>query len=412
MSRVLDKAFDAGKKIIRSVFKGSPNLITSADLNRQMEAFKCQLDNLEEHTGVTSDILITSSLSASTLTVGYKYSYIRFKGCEFRPESTILSTNFTKMVNTAYLCLVADTEEVTYEDDPTHEIAGAKFEDGTSMPAANQIRYKNEALVLTHATTMDNLVGVLAVFTMSDTGKVITKQNTILANDSFAMGSRDTIRYMDPSSVGRITEGDTYDEAFSILENRFANIAPEWDYLVMSDSGIVNPTDIAFRVQNGLLYLNIPSRVINKTIGNLIYRLGDFPANKKTALLTLLKSMGLESYGKFVSPALTNGTLCVPYGDFGCFPVYGAYEEATGSLPENYPRFGTAKVSLFLEYEQVDAMYSLKDAYIAVYVTGLVGLKEDPKDTTFEGITVATMSSNRNEQIHIHRLISAIPLFR
>ena len=48
MSKIVDKVFDAGKKIIRSVFLGSPNLFTTSDLNRQIEAIKYQLDSLDD----------------------------------------------------------------------------------------------------------------------------------------------------------------------------------------------------------------------------------------------------------------------------------------------------------------------------------------------------------------------------
>ena len=46
MSAIIDKVYDATKRIYKSVFKGAPNLITTADLNRQMSAFQAQLENL------------------------------------------------------------------------------------------------------------------------------------------------------------------------------------------------------------------------------------------------------------------------------------------------------------------------------------------------------------------------------
>ena len=113
MSKIIEKTFDAGKKIIRSIFKGSPNLLTSSDVNRQMEAFKHQMDLTDDRTGVTSDMEITHSLSSATLSVNCKYSYIRFKGCSFNPRIPLLFINFTPLSSTAYLCLVADTEVVT-----------------------------------------------------------------------------------------------------------------------------------------------------------------------------------------------------------------------------------------------------------------------------------------------------------
>ena len=46
MSKIVTKAFDATKKVVRSIFRGSPNLLTSSDLNRQFEALKHQIDEV------------------------------------------------------------------------------------------------------------------------------------------------------------------------------------------------------------------------------------------------------------------------------------------------------------------------------------------------------------------------------
>lgn len=403
MSRILDKAFDASKKIIRSIFKGSPHLITSADLNRQLEAFKYQMDQIEEKTGVTSDIEITRSWIAGTLTVEYSYSYMRFKGCEFSPAVITLSTNLTANAPTAYLCLVAKEEVVTYESDSTHEIAGAKFADGTSMPAANQLRYTNESLKLTHAlSAVEHLVGVLAMFEYSTAGNIILRQNTILDRESIPMNRVNKILDFDYYIKGRIDNGKSYDEAFSILENRFTNVSPEWRYL---ESTVV--TGIAFRVQNGFLYLNIPTVTLTTTSGKLFYELGKFPSLIRGSLVGVLKSMEMDSLEKFLPTAYTGGdALCVPYGEFGCFPIFGKDETA-----RQYPQLGTAKVSLILKYTQVDSGYSLSDVYVGAYITGLLGFAAENMDNHFDGITRPILSVVGSAEIYIHRLISAIPLF-
>lgn len=188
MSKIVEKTFDASKKIIRSIFKGSPNLFTSSDLNRQVEALKYQLDQLNEKVGATSDMEITTNLSSGTLSVGYSYSYIEVRGCSFSPETNFLDINLTNSAPIAYLCLVADTKEVTYSDDPSHEMSGAVFSDGTSMPSANQLVYYNERVILSHSfLNISNLVAVMAIIELvndrvSVVKNFITKGKSILFN--------------------------------------------------------------------------------------------------------------------------------------------------------------------------------------------------------------------------------------
>lgn len=224
MSKILEKAFDATKKIVRSVFLGSPNLITSSDLNRQIEALKYQVDLLDDKTGmIITDANLIHNLSGGTLTVDFKCSQIKFKGCQFVPRMSQMTINMTSSAHKVYLCLTATKENVTYENDSTHEIAGAKFEDGTSYPAANQIVYKDETLLLTHAlSTVENLVGVVATFTLSDTGNIIIRENFITNEQeySLSMGKEKTITDFNPNLVGAIGNGNTYDEAFSKLQNQ------------------------------------------------------------------------------------------------------------------------------------------------------------------------------------------------
>lgn len=184
MSRIMAKAFDASKKIIRSVFKGSPNLFTTSDLNRQVEAIKYQLDQIEDRVGVSSDMRIIPSLTSGTLSVSFNYTYLEAKGCSFLPGIKTLEINLTRSAPLAYLCLTADKDEVTYDSDSSHEFSGAVFEDGTSFPAANQIVYSNEDIILTHAfSSVENLVAILAVIELVD-GKVVVSNNFLEKGNS------------------------------------------------------------------------------------------------------------------------------------------------------------------------------------------------------------------------------------
>ena len=305
MSKIIEKAFDATKKIIRSVFLGSPNLITSSDLNRQIEAIKYQLDQLDDKTGmVIEGGNLGHTLNGGTLSVNLEYDTIRFKGCQFSPTTQQLTINFTSSAPVAYLCLVAEKSEVTYSDDTTHEIAGAKFADGTSYPAANQIVYKNEALVLTHAlSSVENLVGVIGVFTLSSTGNVVVKENFITdeKSDTLAMGKSGVITDFDSSLKGTIANGRTYDEAFSIVENRFVNLSPEWSSFVdisgVGDEQVEVDTDFKFRIKNGILYVDIPettvSEPLTRTPSHLLF-LGDFPSGVRQNVVSYFSEMALQ----------------------------------------------------------------------------------------------------------------------
>lgn len=222
MSKILGKAFDASKKIIRSIFNGSPNLITTSDLNRQFEALKHQADKLDEKTGfLIEGGTLGFKLEGSTLKVDLTYDTMEYKGCTFSPDQeTIVETNFTASAPYAYFCLAADKETLTYDTDVTHEIAGAKFADGTSMRAADQIVYKNERFVLTHSVeSLNNLVGIIAFFRLVN-GKVYASENWTDFYSPLRVkdGSGSVGNEFETSQKYPIKIGDTYDVAFGKLQ--------------------------------------------------------------------------------------------------------------------------------------------------------------------------------------------------
>lgn len=221
MSKILEKAFNAGQKIIRSVFRGSPNLITTSDLNRQIEALKYQIDSVENRVGVLSDATIETAYSSGTLSVSYQYSYLEAFGCSFPSKSANVSVNMTSSTGPAYLILTADTELVTYQTDSSHEIAGAKFEDGTSKEAADQMVAKNEAISLVHSLPTSGLVAVLCIFTLNESNKIVTRKNIIDKKSSVTINGSGVIRDWNPS-IGNetIAAGMPYDRAINVLDYR------------------------------------------------------------------------------------------------------------------------------------------------------------------------------------------------
>ena len=73
MSRIIDKPFNPAQKIIRAIFKGAPNLFTTSDLNRQIEAFDYRLKQLERKVGVITDMVFEWDSNDNYVA---KYSYL------------------------------------------------------------------------------------------------------------------------------------------------------------------------------------------------------------------------------------------------------------------------------------------------------------------------------------------------
>ena len=267
MSKIVEKAFDVSKKIIRSVFNGSPNLITTSDLNRQFEALKHQADRLDEKTGfLIEGGRLNFKLEGATLKVGISYDTMEYKGCSFTPnKGVIVETNFTASAPYAYFCLVADKETVTYDTDSTHEIAGAKFSDGTSMRAADQIVYRNEKFVLTHSVdSLDNLVGIIAFFKLIN-GKVYASENWTdfysplrVKDGSGSVGSD-----FETSQKYPIKLGDTYDVALGKLQGFLGDAK-----VYMGGWGFYQGNEVNEDYYNGLL-ANSPAELIK--VGPIYY---------------------------------------------------------------------------------------------------------------------------------------------
>lgn len=415
MSKIIDKKFDTAKKISRTKFLGSPNLMTSPDLNRQIEALKYQLDYLDDKTGMlVTEGEIIHTVSGTTLNVSFRYlaesTGIYFKGCKFNPEVSPLSINFTSSAPKAYLCLVADTSEVTYADDFTHEIAGAKFEDGTAYPAANQIVYSNEALTLTHSLP-DNLVGILAVFTLSDSGNVVVQKNftSDVRTSGLFMGRKTVISDFNPNLSGKVANGKTYDEAFSIIENRFTNLVPEWTALEHSTdvTGSTNP--VYFRIQNGMLYIRLAKMRVAKLVtkgGGVLFTIGTFPTDVRTKLKQFFNGLGLPIGDDLISAGYGKNPF-IPYGEIGTFPVVRHYSSGA-TLPN--PVFGMAKVSLILSCTGSPGDFTLDDVFLGGYVTGALVIGEAIGDNKVFGPTVDWLELD-GAKVEIPQMFGVIPLF-
>lgn len=150
MSAIISKPFSWVNGIIRAVFRGSPNLITTSDLNRQLEAFKKEMFLTQQGLGVLiSDLTITppNSGNSNYVTAG---SYVYCAGMRFDVSlegSYAIPTGATKELR-----LYATRTLVTYEDDFSKNISGAKFADGTTQPAADHYVYSLPEVALVDAS--------------------------------------------------------------------------------------------------------------------------------------------------------------------------------------------------------------------------------------------------------------------
>lgn len=264
MSSIVDKAFNAAQKILRTVFRGSPNLFTTADLNRQVEALKYSIDSLESRVGFVSDISLSASISSGTLVVLGNLSYLLAKGCDFSAElsgSVTLSLKVTSGVHKYYVCLTGDTSLVTFSDDPNHNISGAKFQDGSSQAAADNYVVTNPALVLTTDTSAQNILGILAIIDITDTDNLWVKNNCISLQESLAVRESVMTRISPTGNKGgSLAVGLHLDEAICRINSIFFGRSdglvrtPYQDWVTLTGPGNFS---VLFSVGNGFMHFAI-----------------------------------------------------------------------------------------------------------------------------------------------------------
>lgn len=155
MSKILEKPFSWASKIVRAVFKGSPSLVTTSDLNRQIEALKKEMYVLQQaSSAIISDA--TASVDVNILSVAVTYVFCSGVRFDF-PNKRGKELTFGMFSNETYeLRLYAKIKTVTYEDDFDKQISGAKFADGTTQPAANHYVYDEPILKLVPAEETPN----------------------------------------------------------------------------------------------------------------------------------------------------------------------------------------------------------------------------------------------------------------
>lgn len=257
MANIIEKTFDVSKNIVRTIFLGKPNLFTTSDLNRQIQAFKYQMDSIEKRLGAESDMEIDVSSSGiqicCTVTKG---TYFRVNGLNIPlPDSEDMFAVNADYGQEVYFYVWGKFARKTYANDPTHEIAGAKFSDGTSMPAADQL-----VLSEVHYAMTDDLGDITRVG--DDFSFLIAKANVFSVYDKYIhvnykpvgssvmMDSATTLENVDPIS-DNLAVGDTFTRALRKVRNAITELKSK-----MSSGFLCCPAFVSINV-GGMYYPKI-----------------------------------------------------------------------------------------------------------------------------------------------------------
>lgn len=166
MSNIVAKQFNWARKIYKAVFKGTPNILTTEDVNREFDNLREGAYLSQRSVGVISNmqnpiltIIGGALVSASPNVVN---GYVIVGGVKFDLPATIDTGAYGSTLlhsrNTSKeytINLYARRTLVTFSDDVTKEISGAKFEDGSVKEAAEHYVYSDEKLVFQERLTND-----------------------------------------------------------------------------------------------------------------------------------------------------------------------------------------------------------------------------------------------------------------
>ena len=177
MSAINKKVFNPNQKINKAKFLGAPALITTEDLNRQIDINDYRDTMLEKNSLLTStvDIGVSVGGQGDTFTMprpsgSFDYTQVRdvtitlsngvvtTKGCGFviGATSRTISCALDYYVS---IGLYADKELLTSANDPSKEISGAKFASGLTHEAAAHYIYKNEEVIFRKGEVLPVVAG-------------------------------------------------------------------------------------------------------------------------------------------------------------------------------------------------------------------------------------------------------------
>lgn len=152
MGNIITKAFDATKRVAQAVFNGKPNVFTTNDLNRVMEANRFAFDMLGKTTLPIAGMVVTPRINSGVWSLVVDVyadtdaygPYVITHGAKFKINAGEYTLSMSTANNGKALYLVgicAGKSLVTFNSDISHDTSGATFSDGTSTPAADHYVY-------------------------------------------------------------------------------------------------------------------------------------------------------------------------------------------------------------------------------------------------------------------------------
>lgn len=135
MSKIISRAFDPSKRVIRTIFQPHPSLLTANDLNRAFEQHLQAEKDFHSLVGVrVNRPQGAATVNSDNLSVSFSCDGMEYAGAHINGFSYEGST-YLPVGGSATLYADFTERKVTQADDLT--ISGAQFEDGTVMASAD-----------------------------------------------------------------------------------------------------------------------------------------------------------------------------------------------------------------------------------------------------------------------------------
>lgn len=381
MANIIEKAFDASKNIVRTIFLGKPNLFTTSDLNRQIEALKYQMTSIENRLGAESDMEISFGKTGTNVWCKVDSGgYFRVNGLNIPlPSAADVFSENADYGTECYFYVYGSFVRKTYSDDPTHEIAGAKFTDGTSMPSADQLVLEEVHYDLSYDITNvtedrgDFMFLIAKIKVLSPTQKYI-HPNYKPTGNSVMMDSINSLEYtLDGAEENDVEIGDDFnmcinkllyraydaDSRINQLSRKFFSFNSPWK---QNAQGNISFT---YRIKGGMLHIiGFPdtTRLVASQMGSYMSATGIFQSSDATELLTYFNKLGYATNGKNLTLNKDTKYLFIPLGSCS----------VTGGDVYVY---GHGEIGLMLSKGEE----SFTDIFIGAYVTDAVRFTSDGK---------------------------------